>query len=235
MIRVTGDTHGDPVRFIENNMGDNQWTSDDLLIVCGDFTYIFRNNDSEKEFLDYLEKEKPYTICFCDGNHENFPAIYSYPEEEWNGGRIHRIRKNIVHLMRGQVYTIENKSFFVFGGSYSIDKGWRKEGVSWWPEEQPNEDEYATGLKNLEKSNYEVDYIITHTAPQAIVEKLIAKQPWNIRADFEMDYRDYKLMGYLGEVLFKTKFKHWFFGHWHFDTLVDETCTAVYYDVHKVQ
>lgn len=234
MIYITGDTHGDPVRFIENNMGDNEWTSDDYLIVCGDFGFIFRNNDSEREFLDYLET-KPYTICFCDGNHENFPAIFSYPKVEWNGGFVHKIRKNIFHLMRGQIFNIDNKKIFVMGGAYSIDRDWRIEGFSWWSDEQPNEEEYATGLRNLEKCNYEVDYIITHTAPQAIVERLIAKQPWNIRADFEMNYRDYKLMGFLGEVLFKTKFKHWFFGHWHFDTLVDETCTAVYYDVHKVQ
>lgn len=234
MIRITGDIHGDPVRFIENNMGDNEWTSEDVLIVCGDFGFVFRNNDSEKEILDYLEKEKPYTICFCDGNHENFPAIYSYPEEEWNGGQIHRIRRNIVHLMRGQIYEIENKSFFVFGGAYSIDKGWRIEGVSWWPEEQPTEEEYAIGLDNLKKHNFKVDFIITHTAPQAIVEKMIAKQPWNIRSSFEMNYRDYKLMGYLGEVLYKTEFKHWYFGHWHFDTLIDEKSTAVYYNVYSL-
>lgn len=234
MIRVTGDTHGDPVRFIENNMGDNEWTSEDYLIVCGDFGFVFRNNESEKAFLDYLEREKPYTICFCDGNHENFPAIFAYPEEEWHGGRVHRIRNNVIHLMRGQVYDIEGKSFFVFGGAYSIDRGWRTEGVSWWPEEQPTEEERAIGMDNLQKRDFAVDYIITHTAPQALVERLIAKQPWFIRADFEMSYRDHKLMGYLGEVMHKTTFQHWYFGHWHFDTPIDDHSTAVYYHVHTL-
>ena len=120
MIKVTGDTHGDPVRFIENNMGDNEWTSDDYLIVCGDFGFIFRNNEAEREFLDYLET-KPYTICFCDGNHENFPAIFSYPKEKWNGGYVHRIRKNILHLMRGQVFEIYGIKVFTMGGAYIID------------------------------------------------------------------------------------------------------------------
>ena len=117
MIRVAGDTHGDPVRFIENNMGDNEWTSDDYLIVCGDFGFIFRNNEAEREFLDYLET-KPYTICFCDGNHENFPAIFSYPKEKWNGGYVHRIRKNVLHLMRGQVFEIDGRKVFTMGGAY---------------------------------------------------------------------------------------------------------------------
>ena len=29
MIYLTGDTHGDPVRFIENNIGDENWTDAD--------------------------------------------------------------------------------------------------------------------------------------------------------------------------------------------------------------
>lgn len=230
MIYVTGDTHGDTTRF--NRLEDAAWTGDDYLIVCGDFGYIFDNNWSEKAFLDYLEREKPYTICFCDGNHENFPAINAYPQEEWNGGQIHRIRKNVIHLMRGQVFDIQGKRFFVFGGADSIDKGWRMEGVSWWPEEQPSDEDYALGWENLETCGYKVDYIITHTAPQALVERMIAKQPWDIRAGFRMNQDDHKLMGYLGEVLFKTDYKHWYFGHWHFDTEVDEKSTAVLHQVY---
>jgi predicted phosphodiesterase len=97
-------------------MNDNTWSENDYLIVCGDFGYIFLNDDREKAFLDYLET-KPYTICFVDGNHENFPVIYSYPKELWHGGYIHRIRKNILHLMRGQVFEIEGKKIFTFGGA----------------------------------------------------------------------------------------------------------------------
>ena len=108
MIYVTGDTHGDRFRFIRNMLNDDSWTKDDYLIICGDFGYLFFNNSAEEKFLDFLET-KPYTICFCDGNHENFPAIFKYPQEKWNGGNIHRIRKNIIHLMRGQVFTIKNK------------------------------------------------------------------------------------------------------------------------------
>lgn len=234
MIYVTGDTHGSHQRFAYYNMCDYEWTNNDYLIICGDFGYIFNNDEFEKEFLDYLEKEKPYTICFCDGNHENFPAIYSYPEEKWNGGQIHRIRKNIIHLMRGQIYNLEGKSFFVFGGAYSIDRDFKIEGVSWWPEEQPTKQEYSIGMDNLQKCGFKVDYIITHTAPQEIVEKLIAKQSWDIRSSFEMDLSDYKLMGYLGEIKLKTQYKHWYFGHWHFDTLVDDKSTAILKNVYSI-
>ena len=84
MLHITGDTHGDRKRFemfIEN--GESEWGENDYLIVCGDFGYIFEDSVLERKFLDVLEK-KPYTICFCDGNHENFPAIYSYPVAIWS-------------------------------------------------------------------------------------------------------------------------------------------------------
>ena len=137
MIYITGDTHGDQLRFIEGNMpSESEWTSEDFLIICGDFGFVFSDSKIENQFLDYLEN-KPYTICFCDGNHENFPRIYRYPEQSWHGGRIHRIRDNIIHLMRGYVFTIDGKTIFTMGGAYSIDKYMRKEGYSWWKEELP--------------------------------------------------------------------------------------------------
>lgn len=37
------------------------------------------------------------------------------------------------------------------------------------------------------------------------------------------------------EMLEKTEFKHWYFGHWHFDMSVDEKSTAVLNEVHKLE
>ena len=228
MIYITGDTHGDRARFVENNMGDNEWTSDDYLIVCGDFTYVFRNNDSEKEFLDYLEKEKPYTICFCDGNHENFPAIFSYPEEEWNGGRIHRIRKNIFHLMRGQIFEIEGKKVFTFGGAYSMDRYKRKLGISYWNDELPSDTEYKETVKNLKEHDNKVDIIITHTAPREIIRRM----------GYYPDVHDMELTGFLEWIMYEVNFQNWYFGHWHTDDVFNNKrgmFTAVLFNVHKVE
>ena len=223
MIRVTGDTHGDHVRFIENNMGDNEWTSDDYLIVCGDFGFIFRNNEAEREFLDYLET-KPYTICFCDGNHENFPAIFSYPKEKWNGGYVHRIRKNVLHLMRGQVFEIDGRKVFTMGGAYSIDRYVRKLNFSYWEEEIPNNQEYRGATQNLKKNNDEVDIIISHTAPREIIRRM-GKYP---------DAHDMELTGFLEWIMYQIKYQHWYFGHWHLDQTFDEKHTAVYFDTHSI-
>lgn len=223
MIYITGDTHGDRVRFIENNMGDASWGEEDTLIICGDFGFVFLNDECEKEILDFLEK-KPYTICFCDGNHENFPALFSYPEEEWCGGSVHRIRKNVLHLKRGQVFTIQNKKIFTMGGAYSIDRYMRKLGFSYWNEEIPSDCDYKTATENLKKNQNSVDIIITHTAPREIIRRM----------GFEPDMHDIELTGFLEWLMYEVKFDRWFFGHWHKDTKIDGKFTAVYFDVHAV-
>ncbi len=129
MIYVTGDTHGEVSRF--EKIHEQYWlTENDALIVAGDFGCIFGLGRRDEMKLDALAA-MPYTILFLDGNHECFPQIYAYSEERWNGGRIHRIRPNILHLMRGQVYDMDGISVFTMGGGYSIDMMYRIPGRSW--------------------------------------------------------------------------------------------------------
>ena len=52
---------------------------------------------------------------------------------------------------------------------------YRKRGVyfrirdfSWWDLELPTEEEMQNGIKNLEKVNYKVDYIIINCCPTSI-------------------------------------------------------------------
>ena len=211
MIRITGDTHGFISRFTPGEpdfIQDTQWTKDDVLIICGDFGYIFRDDAAEEEKLDFLAK-KPYTICFADGNHERFPKIFGYNEEVWCGGRVHRVRQNIYHLMRGQVFEIQGKRFFTFGGAFSIDRAFK--GDLWWEEEIPSLEEFDEGRKNLAAYNYEIDYCISHTAPAFIVSQL----GFNPYAN-----EDRWLHDYLSEDVYRycrNKLICWFFGHFHLD------------------
>ena len=109
MIYVTGDTHGDFTRFDPAIFPEQaEMTKDDYVIICGDFGGVWNtdpHNSKENESLDWLES-CPFTTLFVDGNHENFDLLNSYPVTEWNGGTVHVIRKNIIHLMRGQVFDI---------------------------------------------------------------------------------------------------------------------------------
>lgn len=218
---ITGDTHRDQKRF-EQIL--SQAKPGDIIIICGDCGLLLFDNITEYNFLNKLAKE-PVTICFCDGNHENFPAIYRYPCEEWNGGKVHKIRNNVLHLMRGQVFTIEGKKIFTMGGAYSIDRHLRQEGISWWKEEIPTNSDYAEATKNLKEHHFEVDYIISHTAPREIIRKM-GENP-----DFA---KDSELTGFLEWIMYEAKYQQWFFGHWHIDRQIDEKHRGVLNDLIRI-
>ena len=222
MIYITGDTHGEQARFLYSPE-EKLWTADDVVIVCGDFGFIFNDDFAENRFLDDLEN-RPYTLCFVDGNHENFAAINKYPVSEWNGGNVHRIRKNILHLMRGQVFSILGRSFFTFGGGYSIDRYMRQKDVSYWDEEIPSDAEYKEAVGNLKAHDMKVDYIITHTAPKEMV----------MRMGIRPDPHEIELEGFLEYVMYEVAHKHWYCGHWHRDLDMSDKFTVLYYDIKAI-
>lgn len=124
MIYITGDTHADFSK-LENDKFPIQsdMTKNDYVIICGDFGGVWNyivESIYEKQCLDWLDN-KNFTTLFVDGNHENFERLYRYPIEEWHGGKVHKIRDSVIHLMRGEIYDIDNKKFFTFGGARSQD------------------------------------------------------------------------------------------------------------------
>ena len=85
----------------------------------GDFG-IWNDTKKEKYNLDWLE-DRSFTTLFVDGNHENFDRLYSMPAAKWRGGKVHFIRPSVIHLMRGQIFHIEGRTFWTFGGAGSHD------------------------------------------------------------------------------------------------------------------
>lgn len=124
MIYITGDTHSDFSRFTEENFPiQSEMTKDDYVIICGDFGGVWTSEEEssrEKDALDWLDN-KSFTTLFVDGNHENYTRLYNYPIEEWKGGKVHKIRDSVLHLMRGEIFDIDNKKIFAFGGARSHD------------------------------------------------------------------------------------------------------------------
>ena len=225
MIYITGDTHGEVSRFSELHT-QYQLTEEDTLIVAGDFGCIFGLGWRDEHKLDTLAK-LPYTILFLDGNHECFPKIFSYPEEMWNGGRVHRIRSNVLHLMRGQVYELEGVSFFTMGGGYSIDQMLRIPGRSWWPEEMPSDEEYDEAWANLQKHGNKVDVIISHAAPEETMQMFVQTGVISHRY-----LQEGRLNVFLENVRLTVEHKHYYFGHMHIDKRLFRNQTALFYDVY---
>ena len=118
MFYVTGDTHGNQTQWMTSM--DKFLKKGDTIIVVGDFGIGFFDGRHwpEDMFFDYLS-EKPYTVLFIDGNHENHDRLNEMPVTEWHGGKVHKVRPSVIHLMRGQVFDIDGVSVFTFGGTIS--------------------------------------------------------------------------------------------------------------------
>ena len=139
---------------------------------------------------------------------------------------------------RGEIYEIDGKKYFTFSGALSADtedrnsfedvgltkrikkyrygsfiglrnKKIKISGVSYWKEEISTQDEKDYAIDNLSKHNYKVDYILTHTCPDSLLEEFIHKTEIN-GAKF-----DCPTAKFLEEVYQKVEFKHWYFGHLH--------------------
>ena len=124
MIYITGDCHGNFERFNTSIFPEqNEMTKEDYVIICGDFGGVWHKgaeSNEETMVLDWLDS-RPFTTLFVCGNHENFDRLYQYPVENWHGGKVHKIRESVIHLMRGQVFKIAEKKIFSFGGASSHD------------------------------------------------------------------------------------------------------------------
>lgn len=215
MIYITGDCHRDFERF---NMSifpeQREMTKEDFVIVCGDFGGVWNKKEESKEetwLMDWLDC-KSFTTLFVDGNHENFDRLYDYPVEEWHGGKVHKIRPSVIHLMRGQVFDIDGGILEPDDPDFKkkkkkLDRGWRPyriNHVSWWKQELPSVEEMEEGRKNLATHDNKVDFIVTHCCSSS-TQILLGGSMY--KPDIETTY--------LEEIRQTTSFKKWFFGHYH--------------------
>lgn len=247
MIFVTGDTHS---RNDIRKLYPGVWkqgkllNKNDYLIIAGDFGVLWWEYPDDLEMaLRQWYQEQPWTTLFIDGNHENMPRLLNLPTVRKFGSTVGKINDSLFYLRRGHIYTIEGKKIFCFGGAKSIDKASRNEGISWWPEEESSFKEQTYGLIQLEEVNYDVDYIITHTGPASMVDELDRlcalqftlenpnlKQPITTMG-FEPNDNTTK---FLEEVRKNTKFKKWYFGHFHCD-IEGEGFRVLYQDVVQLE
>ena len=225
MIYIAADSHGTEdifklVEFFDLESQRKSLSKEDYVIICGDVGAVFDLREQDRRTCEILSS-LPVTVLYVDGNHENFNYLEDYDIERWHGGNVHFIRDDIIHLMRGQVFEIEGKTFFTFGGAHSQDLYDRRENVSWWPQEIPNKYEMKEGLMNLDKYDGQIDYIITHTAP------------YEVLAELGMDIADEEeeFVRYLEDIRNGISFKRWFFGHLHMDEDLDEAAQRVLYEL----
>ncbi|MDO5132881.1 MAG: metallophosphoesterase family protein [Eubacteriales bacterium] len=255
MIYLTGDTHADFRRFSTRIFPEQKnMTKEDYVIILGDFGGIWSGDPqdrTEQYWLDWFE-DKSFTTLFLDGNHENYDRLDTYPVREWNGGKVQEIRPSILHLMRGQVFRLAGKSFFVFGGAGSHDiadgifeaddpelrrlqrlkaKGhpyyqnrqYRVNHVSWWEREMPSEDEMQEGRENLEAAGWTVDYVLTHCLPGSLHLEI-----------GDGNYKPDSLTDYLEKIRSRCRYRCWFCGHYHWDHNISEREKILYNQITRI-
>ena len=249
MIFITGDTHGDWMKRlkVESFPEQKEMTKNDYVIILGDFG-IWDDSKREAYNLDWLEN-RPFTTLFVSGNHENYDILDNLPIEEWHEGKVNFIRPSVIHLTRGQVFNIQDKTFFAFGGASShdisagilepddplfkekkrmLDKDpfalYRINHVSWWERELPNEEEIKNGLDNLKKENNKVDYIITHSPSTSELYLMGGKGL----------YQSDILTNYLEEIKANTEYKRHFFGHMHWDKAINDKDVCLYEQIVRI-
>ena len=218
MIYFTGDTHGetDIEKLSFSNWQESRnLTKKDYLVILGDFGFPFLDKDVTADnqpaphcaysfWIKWLA-DKPYTILWVDGNHENFNYWDRQKITEWHGGKVqvHPHADNIIRLMRGECYEIDGKTFFTFGGARSADKAYRIPNLTWWKQEEATEEEISHARETLTKHNYNVDFILTHTMPDKVSGQV-----------FGMSSTDRTAL-FLNEVMSCVDYDLWFCGHYH--------------------
>lgn len=217
MIYLTGDTHGE---MSMGKLGGSEWpegkllSKSDYLIILGDFGLIWDLEPSKTEdwWLKWLD-DKPWTTLFLDGNHENFERLGRLEKVPMFNGIVGKVTASVFHLMRGGIYTIDNRTFFTFGGGTSVDKEMRREKVSWWKEELPSRVEMDLGIERLEKAGWKVDYILAHTVPVTIANMILNQV---VLPGYSRPEND-PLEKYLEHICRITSFSEFYAGHWHLD------------------
>lgn len=251
----TGDTHGCNGVLHRLNTRNFSADEDTVIFIAGDFGCVwdfdsrylpedydvdylkstnglFGETPNEKYTLDWLEA-KPFTVCFCPGNHENYDRLYrAYPRTKWYGGYVRKLRKNVVMLENGERFDIDGFTVLSLGGARSYDisdgiidpityssrqdlnrklnemwiagKSFRINHISWWKEEIPSLTQIN---KFVENSAEFTDLILTHEAPTI----LTGYPPKNMLGQV------------LNEVHDSAGYEYWVAGHHHVDRYLGDS------------
>ncbi len=262
MIYVTGDIHGEVSRFSKKRFPEQkELTKDDIVIVLGDFGVIWsaEEDKEEKYNLDILEN-KPFTTVFIDGNHENFDRLHAFPVVTWNGGKVHQIRSNVYHLMRAQLYTLEGKNFFAFGGAASHD-------INGCATNAELKADYSAGVLRRDDPRFEEKKRCCHREDlfyrvegeswwreempseeeMEAGREMLENQGWKVdyvlthecpasTLDLYMHGRAEKdkLTEYLEELKQKLTYKTWYFGHHHDSVEITDKDIMLYLEIRRI-
>jgi predicted phosphodiesterase len=159
-VLIVGDTHGDAV-FLKNLCHEATEQGATTIIQLGDFGFVF---DHLNPIISWLDENDDHKFYWLDGNHDEHNYI-----EEWivgdgdDNAPIPHFHDRLFYCPRGSVEQIGTKTCMFVGGAYSIDKQYRHENISWWPQEKIRLSDVLSAKKNADGRT--IDVMFSHDRP----------------------------------------------------------------------
>lgn len=153
---VAGDWHGN-LNWARAQIARVADAGIKLIIQLGDFGFW---NEPEVNRLNGSLESHDVDLMFVDGNHENFPYLYSVPVGE---DGLRHLSDRVHHIPRGFRWEWGGTRLMGLGGASSVDKPYRTPGYDWFPEETltDRDMEYAMRLGG-------VDVLFSHDVPSGV-------------------------------------------------------------------
>ena len=221
MIYITGDTHARFERVIDF-CEKKKTTKEDILIILGDAGINYYNGKKDI-LLKKLLADLPITLFCIHGNHEMRPYnVDGYELIDFKGGKVwvQKEYPNILFAKDGEIFNFENQGItyktIVIGGAYSVDKYYRLiRGWNWFEDEQPNKEIKDFVESQLEKNNWDIDIVLSHTCP-----KYYEPVEWFLNG-LDQSTVDKSTEIWLDSIFERLNFKKWYCGHYHGSKKID--------------
>jgi len=273
---IIGDLHGnvsgeEKFLYFKKFPEARNLTKEDVVFQLGDFGYLWRY----PEFINKYKQEQRqmnnigklnFTLFVITGNHENYDLIYALPLIKKWGGLVYEYttlnNDKIYFAKKGEIYNINNKKIFTFGGAktikskrdlityemYKNKESFKKEDpftgrikrkiaslndICYWKQEDPSLEDILNAKNNLEKHNYKVDYVLTHTAPYEIIEQSLKDS----KDKYYSKINVCDTAAFLSSIKNKINFRIWAFGHLHinFDKVIDNQRFICHYKKEPIE
>lgn len=227
MIYITGDKHGNykqVVKFCEQH----HTTKDDVMIALGDNGINYYGHRDDRRLKKKLQA-LPITFILVRGNHDMRPdRDYYTPKyighKDYSGWFL--VEEEFTSLLFTYdygVYRFNDRSAFVIGGAYSVDKYHRLEmfdlgyhQYKWFFDEQLTAEERKEAHYYMQV-NQPFDYIMSHTCPLGVI-------PMDVfLPGIDQSSVDRTMQIWLDDIAAQFTCDKWFCGHWHIDRIVGST------------
>lgn len=157
-VLVAGDWHGN-TPWMQTVLVKAAADGYRTIIHVGDLAVLWPGGQQfTRRLVRHLE-ELDLRVIFVDGNHDVHPKLRALPRNAEGFGTI---SDRLLYAPRGHRWELDGVRFGALGGARSIDRQWRTEGRTWWPQE----DVTAEDVKAL--GDAPLDVLITHEAPAGI-------------------------------------------------------------------